>query len=74
MAFHTDTILISNHDILTRFVTTPLRALGRFIIKVSEATAQARLLHEINNMSDTQLEAWGMTRAEATAKFLSIRS
>jgi len=55
-------------------VMTPLRALGRFIIKVSEATAQARLLHELNNMSDAQLEAWGMTRAEATAKFLSIRS
>ncbi|ARU02028.1 hypothetical protein [Yoonia vestfoldensis] len=74
MAFQTDFIQISNRETLTRLVMAPLRALGRGIIHMSEATAQARLLHELNNMSDAQLEEWGMTRAEAMAKFLSIRS
>ena len=74
MAFQTDFIQISNRETLTRLVMAPLRALGRAIIQMSEATAQARLLHELNNMSDAQLEEWGMTRAEAMAKFLSIRS
>ncbi|MBR2656440.1 DUF1127 domain-containing protein [Yoonia sp.] len=73
MAFQSDNTLISNREMLTEMVMTPLRALGRFIVQVAEATAQARALHEVNNMSDATLQAAGLTRSQAFELILSRR-
>ena len=71
MTFHTDNTLISNREMLADLVMTPLRAVGRFIVHVAEASAQARALHEVNNMSDAALESAGLTRSQAFQLVLS---
>ena len=73
MTFQTDNTLISNREMLTDLVMVPLRALGRAIVRVAEATSQARALHEVNNMSDASLQAAGLTRSQAFELVLSRR-
>ncbi|MFN3664213.1 DUF1127 domain-containing protein [Yoonia sp.] len=74
MTFHTDNTLISNREMLVDLVMTPVRAVGRFIVHVAEASAQARALHEINNMSDASLKSAGLTRSQAFEMVLNRRS
>lgn len=68
MALHPDNTLITNREMLVEVVMTPLRAIGRFMIAVAESNARTQALYAINAMSDAELEAKGLTRAEAVSQ------
>lgn len=74
MTYQTDNTLISNREMLAHLAMVPLRAFGQFIVRVAEASVQGRALRELNAMSDAQLEARGLNRADAMAMFLTQRS
>ncbi|WP_411891098.1 DUF1127 domain-containing protein [Yoonia sp. SDW83-1] len=65
MAFQTDNTLISNREMMIELVLTPFRAIGRWFISLAENNSRTQALRQINNMTDADLAARGLTRAEA---------
>lgn len=67
MAFQTDNTLISTRELIVELAMTPLRALGRGIIHLTETNSRAKTLRALSALSDDQLAARGLTRAEVVA-------
>ena len=67
MALRPDNTLISNREMLTELVLAPFYALVRWIDRIGESRARAQALSAIGELSDAQLAARGLTRADAIA-------
>ena len=67
MALRPDNTLISNREMLTELVLSPFNAFVRWIDRVGESRARAQALSAIGELSDAQLAARGLTRADAIA-------
>ena len=67
MAFQTDNTLISTRELIIELALTPLRALGRGIVYLTENKSRAKTLRALSAISDEQLAARGLTRAEVVA-------
>ena len=67
MALQPDNTLISNRELIVELLTTPFRALGNLFIKMAENNSRVTALNALNAMSDAELAAKGLTRAEAVA-------
>ncbi|WP_322890182.1 MULTISPECIES: DUF1127 domain-containing protein [unclassified Yoonia] len=67
MAFQTDNTLISTRELIIELALTPLRALGRGIVYLTENNSRAKTLRALSAISDEQLAARGLTRAEVVA-------
>jgi hypothetical protein len=68
MAFHPDNTLISNREMLTELVLLPFRALGRALVRLTETNSRTQSLRAVAAITDAQLAARGLTRAEAVAE------
>lgn len=67
MALQPDNTLISNRELVLELLATPFRALGNLIIKMAENNSRVIALNALNAMTDEELAAKGLTRAEAVA-------
>lgn len=67
MTLRPDNTLISNREMLTELVLMPFRAVVRVMEKLSESNARTQALAEVGAMTDEELRAKGMTRADAIA-------
>jgi hypothetical protein len=65
MAFHSDNTLISNREMLVELALTPFRAIGRVLINLAENNSRTQALQAIADISDADLAARGLTRAQA---------
>lgn len=62
--------LITNFEILTELAATPFRALGNALIRSAERNPRYLAVQKINALSDAELAALGLTRAEAVRRTL----
>ncbi|WP_019954558.1 DUF1127 domain-containing protein [Yoonia vestfoldensis] len=67
MAFQSDNTLMSTGEMIVELAMTPLRALGRGIVYLTENNSRAQTLRALAAISDDQLAARGLTRAEVVA-------
>lgn len=65
MALRPDNTLISNRELITELLLAPFYALARGIEKYAESNARTQALRAVADMSDAELRARGLTRAEA---------
>ncbi len=68
MAYHADNTLISTRETLIELVTLPFRSFGRLIAFLAENNGYADRARAISEMTDEQLAAQGLTRADAVIK------
>ncbi len=68
MTLRPDNTLISNREMLTELVLTPLRAIGRAMENFAISNARTQALQEIAAIPDDKLAATGMTRAELISR------
>lgn len=64
MTLRPDNTLISNREMLTELVLTPLRKLGAILEGLVVSTARVQALKKIASLSEEELRAKGTTRAE----------
>ncbi|MEJ6397519.1 DUF1127 domain-containing protein [Yoonia sp. 208BN28-4] len=64
--------IISNGEILLELLATPFRALGDMFTRAAERHPRFIAVEKINAMSDAELAAQGLTRADATRRALGI--
>jgi uncharacterized protein YjiS (DUF1127 family) len=67
MAFQSDNTLISNREMLGQLALAPFRAIARAIIFMAESNSRAQTLRALAAMTDDQLAARGLTRAEVVS-------
>ncbi len=67
MAIRSDNTLISNSEMAIELVMLPFRAIGNFIYKVAENNSRTQALQAINAITDEELQAKGLTRADAVS-------
>jgi uncharacterized protein YjiS (DUF1127 family) len=67
MAFQSDNTLISTSEMIVELALTPLRALGRGLAYLTEHNSRAQTLRALAAISDDQLAARGLTRAEVVS-------
>lgn len=67
MAFQSDNTLISNREMIVQMALVPLCALGRGLVYLTENNSRAQTLRALAAVSDEQLAARGLTRAEVVA-------
>lgn len=65
MALNSDNTLISNRETIIEMVLAPFRAFAGVMERLAETSARRHALQAIAEMSDDELAASGMTRAEA---------
>jgi hypothetical protein len=65
MAFHSDNTLISNREMLVELALAPFRAIGRVLTNLAENNSRTQALQAIAAISDEELAARGLTRAQA---------
>lgn len=70
MALQSDNTLITNREMLTELVLAPFYALARGIEYYAENNATTKALRAVGQMSDEELAAKGLTRAEAVRMVL----
>ncbi len=64
MATRADNTLISDREMLVELVTLPFRKIGAWLISLAESNSRTAALQAIANLSEEELAAKGMTRAE----------
>lgn len=67
MTLRPDNTMISNREIFVELILTPFRAIARAMEVLTENNARAQAVAAINAMSDSELRAKGLTRADAIA-------
>lgn len=67
MALRPDNTLISNRELITELLLAPFYALARGIENYAESNARTQALRAVADMSDAELRAKGLTRADAIA-------
>lgn len=67
MAFQSNNTLISTRELIVELALTPFRALGRGMVYLTENNSRAQTLRALAAISDEQLAARGLTRAEVVA-------
>ena len=67
MALRPDNSLITNREMIFELLAAPLNALTRWIETIAESNARTQALRAIVEISDADLQAKGLTRAEAVA-------
>ncbi len=65
MAFHSDNTLISNREMFIELALAPFRAIGRVLVSLAENNSRTQALQAIAAISDEELAAKGLTRADA---------
>jgi hypothetical protein len=68
MAFQSDNTLITNREMFAELLAAPFRALGRLMIFLGDNNSRTQALQSIAALSDAQLSARGMTRADAVSQ------
>ena len=64
MSLRPDNTLISTREMLLELLATPFRAIGSGLKGFATSTARTQTLRELAAISDEELEARGLTRAE----------
>ncbi len=54
-------------------LTAPFRAIGRFLVMVAESTEMMRQVEKLNNTSDQELAARGVTRHDVVREIFASR-
>ena len=67
MSLRPDNTLISNREMLLELVAIPLRAVGSALSGLATSTARSQTLRELAAMSDEELKARGLSRAEVVS-------
>ena len=67
MAFQTDNSLISNREMLVELALAPFRLIGRVFVYMTENNSRAQTLRALSAITDEQLAARGLTRAEVVS-------
>jgi len=67
MTLRPDNTLITNREMLVELALTPFRAVVAFFERLSESNARAQALAAVGAMTDEELKAKGLTRADAIA-------
>ncbi len=67
MSIRPDNTLITTREMIIELVLTPFRAFAHLVETLAESNARTQALRAISEMSDAELKAKGMTRAEAVA-------
>jgi uncharacterized protein YjiS (DUF1127 family) len=62
--------MMTNREMAAAVVVLPFQAVKRFFVDLMMNTARARQLAALNELSDADLEARGVTRAEAAQLIL----
>ena len=65
MTIQPDNTLISNREMLLELASKPFRAIGSAIHWLAENNARMQAVNAISSMTDAELAAKGLTRAEA---------
>ncbi|EBA12318.1 hypothetical protein [Roseobacter sp. CCS2] len=64
MSLRPDNTLISNREMLLELLATPFRAMGTALHDIATNTARAQTARELAAISDDELKARGMKRAD----------
>ena len=64
MALRPDNTLISNREMLVELISTPFRAMGAAIENLMVSNSRTQALQAIAAVSDEELRAKGLTRAD----------
>ena len=64
MSLRPDNTLISNREMLLELFAAPFRAIGSVLKSFATSTARTQTLRELAAISDEELHARGLTRAE----------
>ena len=67
MSLRPDNTLISNREMLLELVAIPLRAVGSALRGLATSTARSQTLRDLAAMSDEELKARGLSRAEVVS-------
>ncbi len=67
MSLRPDNTLISNREMLLELLAAPFRALGSAMQGFATSTARAQTLRELAAISDEELQARGLTRADVVS-------
>jgi uncharacterized protein YjiS (DUF1127 family) len=67
MAFRSDNSLISNREMLVELALVPVRAIGRMFVYLTERNSRTQTLRALSEISDEQLAARGLTRAQVVS-------
>ncbi len=67
MSIRPDNTLISNREMLLELLVTPFRAFGRLLHNLAENNSRTQALQAIAAISDADLRAKGLTRADAVS-------
>ncbi len=67
MAYRSENTLISNREMLVELILTPLRALGGLIERMAISNSRTQALIAINEISDEELRAKGLSRADVVS-------
>ena len=62
--------LISNRELIVELFATPLRAIGNGIIAMVERNPRFGAIERLNEISDEELAAKGVTRVDAVRQIL----
>jgi hypothetical protein len=65
MRHRADNTLISNSEMAMELVLVPLRAFGRWMMKLGENNSRTQAIQAINAIPEAELRAKGLTRADA---------
>ncbi|MDQ1898900.1 hypothetical protein RAH32_00370 [Paracoccus sp. WLY502] len=55
-----------------RSMATPFAAIGRFLVLIAEAVPHAREIERLNQLSDAQLAARGLTREGEIRRIMGV--
>ncbi len=64
MAIRADNTLISDREMLVELAKLPFRKIGTWLTSIAESNSRTKALQAIANLSQAELAALGMTRAE----------
>ncbi len=64
MSLRPDNTLISNREMLLELLAVPFHAMGTALKSLATSTARAQTLRELAAISDEELKARGLTRAD----------
>ena len=65
MALRPDNTLISNREMVSELLLAPFAAVARWIENYAVSNARTQAIRAVADMTDAELQAKGLTRAEA---------
>jgi uncharacterized protein YjiS (DUF1127 family) len=68
MTLRPDNTLISHREMLVELVLTPFRAFARLLERLTETNSRAQALAAVSALSEEELRAKGLTRADAISQ------